>query len=89
MGLRGLLQGQLYFFTNIQPATLEVLAATRVGVCVKRPVLFYNTNKQKTPLLESTSGPYRPSDRRLLAKLVPTFADRGCHVVSVTDPLRP
>jgi hypothetical protein len=29
---------------------------------------------------------YRPSDRRLPAKLVPTFADRGCHVVSVTDP---
>jgi hypothetical protein len=28
---------------------------------------------------------YRPSDRRLLAKLVPTFADRGLHVVSVTD----
>jgi hypothetical protein len=23
------------------------------------------------------------------AKLVPTFADRGCNVVSVTDPLRP
>jgi hypothetical protein len=29
---------------------------------------------------------YRPSDRRLSAKLVPTFADRGCHVVSATDP---
>jgi hypothetical protein len=29
---------------------------------------------------------YRPSGRRLLAKLVPTFADRGCHVVSATDP---
>jgi hypothetical protein len=28
----------------------------------------------------------RPSDRRLLAKLVPTFADRGCRVVSATDP---
>jgi hypothetical protein len=28
----------------------------------------------------------RPSDRRLSANLVPTFADRGCHVVSVTDP---
>jgi hypothetical protein len=27
----------------------------------------------------------RPSDRRLLAKLVPTFADRGCGVVSATD----
>jgi hypothetical protein len=26
---------------------------------------------------------------RLSAKLVPTSADRGCHVVSVTDPLRP
>jgi hypothetical protein len=25
--------------------------------------------------------------RRLSAKLVPTFADRGCHVVSVIDPL--
>jgi hypothetical protein len=29
---------------------------------------------------------YRPSDSRLSAKLVPTFADRGCHMVSVTDP---
>jgi hypothetical protein len=28
-----------------------------------------------------------PTERPLLfAKLVPTFADRGCHVVSVTDP---
>jgi hypothetical protein len=29
---------------------------------------------------------YRPSDRRLSAKLVPTFADRGCHVDSMTGP---
>jgi hypothetical protein len=29
---------------------------------------------------------YQPSDCRLSAKLVPTFADRRCHVVSVTDP---
>jgi hypothetical protein len=28
----------------------------------------------------------RPSDRRLLAKLVLTLADRGCRVVSATDP---
>jgi hypothetical protein len=28
----------------------------------------------------------RPSDRRLSAKVVPTFADRGCRVVSATDP---
>jgi hypothetical protein len=29
---------------------------------------------------------YRLSDRRLSVKLVPTFDDRECHVVSVTDP---
>jgi hypothetical protein len=33
----------------------------------------------------STSELYQPSDRRLSAKLVPTFVNRGCHVVSVTD----
>jgi hypothetical protein len=27
-----------------------------------------------------------PSDRRMSAKLVPTFVDKECHVVSVTDP---
>jgi hypothetical protein len=32
---------------------------------------------------------YRPSDRRLSAKLVPNFADGWCHVVSVTDPYDP
>jgi hypothetical protein len=39
-----------------------------------------------TPWPESASELYRPSDRRLSAKLVPTLADRGCCVVSVTDP---
>jgi hypothetical protein len=40
-------------------------------------------NCKKTPWPESAS------DRRFSAKLVPTFADRRCHVVSVTDPIRP
>jgi hypothetical protein len=31
---------------------------------------------------------YRPSDRGLSAKLVPTFAEGGCRVVSATDPYR-
>jgi hypothetical protein len=31
----------------------------------------------------------RNCDCRLSAKLVPTIVGRGCHVVSVTDPLRP
>jgi hypothetical protein len=38
-----------------------------------------------TPWLWFASELYRPSDRRLLAKLVPTFADRGCRVISATD----
>jgi hypothetical protein len=41
---------------------------------------------KKTPWHESASELYRWSDRRLSAKLVSTFVDRGCHVVSVTDP---
>jgi hypothetical protein len=28
----------------------------------------------------------RPSDRRLSVKLVPTFADRGCRMVSTKEP---
>jgi hypothetical protein len=42
--------------------------------------------KKKTPWSESANEVYRPSDRRLSAKWLPTFADKGCHVVSVTDP---
>jgi hypothetical protein len=44
-----------------------------------------NKNKQ-TPWPESACELYRPSNSRLSAKLVPTFADRGCHMISVTDP---
>jgi hypothetical protein len=40
--------------------------------------------KLKTPWPESASALYRPSDRRMSAKLVRTFVDGG--VVSVTDP---
>jgi hypothetical protein len=29
---------------------------------------------------------YWPSSTRLLVKLMPTFTDRGCHVVSMTYP---
>jgi hypothetical protein len=49
---------------------------------------LYNKNKQ-TRWSESASELYRPSDRRLSAKWLPTFADIGCHVVSVTDPYGP
>jgi hypothetical protein len=45
------------------------------------------TPRALTPWPESASERYRPSYRRLSAKLVPTFADRGCRVVGTTDPL--
>jgi hypothetical protein len=46
--------------------------------------------KQKpTPWPESSSELYRSSDRRLLAKLVPTLRIEGCRLVSVVGPLLP
>jgi hypothetical protein len=41
---------------------------------------------KKNPRSESANELYRQNYRCLSAKLVPTFADRRCHVVSVTDP---
>jgi hypothetical protein len=45
--------------------------------------------KQKTPWPESARELYRQRDRHLSSKIVPTFADRACRVVSAEDPLRP
>jgi hypothetical protein len=39
----------------------------------------------ETPWPEPAIELYLPSDRRLSAKLVSTFEERRCHVVSVTD----
>jgi hypothetical protein len=41
--------------------------------------------RTKTSWHESASELYRQSDRRLSAKSVLTFEDRGCHVVRATD----
>jgi hypothetical protein len=41
---------------------------------------------EKTLWPESSSELYRPNDRRLWVKLVPTFSDIGYHVVSVMEP---
>jgi hypothetical protein len=52
-------------------------------------VLILNYTKlNKTPWPESERKLCRPSDRSLSAKLVPTFVDRVCHVVS-DGSLRP
>jgi hypothetical protein len=44
------------------------------------------TKLNQTPWPEFANELYRPRDRRLSAKLMPTFAYRGCHMVSMTDP---
>jgi hypothetical protein len=51
-----------------------------------RNIAIVEDKKTKLHGLQSASELYLPSDRRLSAKLVPTFADRGCRVVSATDP---
>jgi hypothetical protein len=48
--------------------------------------LYLNMNIKETPWPQSASELYRPSGSLLSAKLVPTFADGECRVVSATDP---
>jgi hypothetical protein len=47
--------------------------------------LTFTKSKTKLRGLYTASELYRPGERRLSAKLVPNFADRGCRVVSATD----
>jgi hypothetical protein len=49
------------------------------------PVAEFTKQITKTNTVASASELYRPRDRRLSAKSVPTFA--GCRVVSAADPL--
>jgi hypothetical protein len=67
---------------------LESLKLTliRPNFSLKRSDSQCIERKEQTPWPESANELYRPSDRRLSAKSVPTFADRGCCVVSTTDP---
>jgi hypothetical protein len=74
------LQGKSFRDRLIYPGILWLLY---IWQSFKRACILYN---KQSPWPESVSEPYRPSDRRLSPKLVPIFADRGCHVVSVADP---
>jgi hypothetical protein len=53
---------------------------------IKAYIYIYIYILKKTPWSWSTSELYRPSNRRLSAKLVPTLAGRECRVVSAIDP---
>jgi hypothetical protein len=65
---------------------------TELGTPKRQTSLHATVRKQASSLtaippisIICASELYRLSDRRLSAKLVPTVADRGRHVVSVTD----
>jgi hypothetical protein len=85
-------------FSNILPTTYTSYLSCRSGrkstrdhyenQNVDKKIRRWTVDKQKLKRLRGLSlvlELYRPSDRRLSAKLVPTCADRGCQVVSVTD----
>jgi hypothetical protein len=73
---------------NVTSRTFGTVAANSSYKLITKVVIYiyiYIYIKQ-TPWLESASKLYWPSDNRLSATLVPTFADIGYHMVSVTDP---
>jgi hypothetical protein len=65
------------------PNTIQTRCLNSMEICcLKSSCYMYFLKKWPYSACEL----YRPSNRRLSAKLVPTFADRGCRVVSATDP---
>jgi hypothetical protein len=54
-----------------------------VEACWRNTILGRHFNNKK---LRGLSPQVNYTDRRMSAKLVPTFADRVCRVVSATDP---
>jgi CBS-domain-containing membrane protein len=48
--------------------------------------IFTRSHFSPSNQTKETPWPESASDRRLLAELVPTFAERGCHVVGLMDP---
>jgi hypothetical protein len=72
------LNGSLYFFIYFNCESVFT-----------RWQWYYNKTKTKTktPWFESASELYRPSDSRLSAKWLRTFADRGCHTNNISHKI--
>jgi hypothetical protein len=72
------------------PTALNRLGLTKlvIRLCWEEPKESkHNKKLRNSPWSESASELYRPNDRRLSAKLVPTFLPIGaCRVVSAADP---
>jgi hypothetical protein len=77
----------LFPFQDVSAGLRICLANRARGISreVVRGLTFCSSDEGKELWPEYASELYRPSYRRLSAKLVPTFADRGCHVVIVID----
>jgi hypothetical protein len=71
------------FFTQPQRQHRELGSTMCYSINVIRNRFMWMNKLKK---LNSVSELYPSSNHRLMAKLVSTFADRGCHVIRVTDP---
>jgi hypothetical protein len=74
---------------NIKSFLLKAIRKDLLRKLLQDTKYYPHIQTKKTSWSESASEIFQLSDRRLSAKLVPTFARRGCHVVSATDSLRP
>jgi hypothetical protein len=75
-----------HFYTGWSADSQKFSSCVTVGKHFSKSRNLIHVITKKTPWSESASELYRPSDRRLSAKRLPTFVDIVCHVVSVTDP---
>jgi hypothetical protein len=66
-------------------STYRIVKKNHPKFSTKRVEQTRISTKQTNNVVWSASELYRPCDRHL-AKLLPTFADRGCHMISVTGP---
>jgi hypothetical protein len=69
-------------------ADLPLPQRDRADSFVQEWHMLFRSCTSLTPWPQSASELYQPSDCRFSAKLVLTFADRECRVVSSADPLR-
>jgi hypothetical protein len=79
-GCRCLAQDEYVTISNIISYTVyKGRANAALGVCINHVDRFLHSEvwHKGNPKSESASELYRPRDRRLLAKFMPTFADRG------------
>jgi hypothetical protein len=79
-------------FMELSPSWETSSSAAQELNTLWNPNVYYSVQKSlpvvpkklnSTPWSEYASEPYWPSYRRLSVKWLPTFVDRGCHVVSV------